>query len=142
MSNPNLGKVGKRFGEGQDPTLGGRKKSYVNQVWELMGITKDEDKIILMSKEDKYKFIQNLFDMPLEELEKLANNTKLPVFVVTVIRALIADIADGKTFTMQQFFDRFYGKAHQSMELSGDAQQPVVHVIAIQPKDITSDKIE
>lgn len=135
-------KNGVKFGEGQAINLAGRPKSYINQVWELMGITKDEDKVVLLSKEDKYKFIQGLFEMPLDQLQELANNTKLPVFVVTIVRALICDIADGKTFTIQQFFDRFYGRAGQSLELTGEPTKPLVTIVKVHEDVRKSDKIE
>jgi hypothetical protein len=140
--NKDIANIGVKFGAGQPNTLGGRKKDRINEVWAILGVTNDEDKVIIMSKEEKYKFIQGLFEMTLDQLHETASNPKMPVFMVSIVRALISDIEKGVIWTVNSFFDRFYGKAPQSLELSGDNAKPLVTVVKFQDDDGISDKIE
>lgn len=109
------GKGGLKFGEGQDTSLGGRKKSYLNEVWKIVLGTDstEEERTIILAKDDKYKLIESIFEMPVSKLQEVANNEKTPAFILNIITAIIGDIEERKTFTIDKYFDRFFGKASQ-----------------------------
>jgi len=140
--NKDIANIGVKFGEGQPTGLGGRKKDRINEVWAILGVTNDEDKVIIMSKEEKFKFIQGLFEMTLDQLHETASNPKMPVFMVSIIRALISDIDKGVNWTVNSFFDRFYGRAGQSLELTGEPTKPLVTIVKVHEDVRKSDKIE
>lgn len=106
------GKGGLKFGEGQPTNLGGRKQSRINEVWKIVLGTDDlQEREIILPKEDKYKIIESIFEMPVIKLQEIANNEKTPAFILNIITAIIGDIEERKTFTIDKYYDRFFGKA-------------------------------
>jgi hypothetical protein len=121
-----------------NPTKGGRKQSILNAVWTiLVDSDNEEDRHLSMSKEDKYKFIEMLMEMPFNKLKDLAESctydvdanpkvvddillkkiskiqTTMPIYMLNIITAIFQDVQEGKTTTIDKYFDRFYGKAAQ-----------------------------
>lgn len=106
-----------QFGKGQDPTKGGRRKSVINEIWAIITDNDKYEKELVMSKEDKYKFIEMLLEMPLKRLQKISENSNLPVFMLAIISAIISDLQEGKTTTVDKYFDRFYGSAKSTADI-------------------------
>jgi len=69
--------------------------------------------------------------------QRLAERALLAV----IVDAMIDKAADGDLPAAKEIFDRLDGKAHQSMELSGDSDNPIVSEIQvklIKPNDPAS----
>lgn len=106
------GKGGLKFGEGQRTDLGGRKKNRLNEVWKiLLGEHEEEERELILSKEEKYRLIEQLFDLNSNQLQGIINNDSTPVFVVNIALAIMTDMQEGRTVTIDKYWDRFYGKA-------------------------------
>lgn len=113
-------KKGKKFGSGQATNLGGRKQSRINEVWKIVLGTEDvEDREIILPKSDKYKIIESLFEMSIKKLEIIADKSDTPAFIVNIIKAILGDIAEKRTFTIDKYYDRFFGKADTKVSLTG-----------------------
>lgn len=105
---------GKKFGEGQNMAGNGRKRNYFNEVWSMIVKTDDEEKEVQLSKSDKYRLIERFLELPLGDLKSIARNQSLPVFLVNIASAIAKDIEEGRTVTIDKYFDRFYGRAEQT----------------------------
>lgn len=76
--------------------------------------TDDEEKEVQLSKSDKYRLIERFLELPLGDLKSIARNQSLPVFLVNIASAIAKDIEEGRTVTIDKYFDRFYGRAEQT----------------------------
>jgi hypothetical protein len=115
---------GVKFGQGQDPTKGGRKKEHINQVWKLIiGTDNEEEREITLSKDEKYKLLERLFDLNLQQLQDIVGNANTPVFVVSIITAIFQDMDEGRTITMDKYWDRFYGRADSKMDITSKGEK-------------------
>lgn len=113
------GKGGVKFGQGQDPTKGGKKKDRINEIWQIVtGSPNDEERVILLSKSEKYKLIEVIFELPLSKLQDIISNENTPAFVVNIAMAIVGDIEERKTFTIDKYFDRFFGKAGEKLDIT------------------------
>lgn len=109
-----------RFSSTTQPTNRGRKKSLYKRLKELV---KKND--VQLTKEDFCKIVNHLLDMPIAEVKKIGMDEATPIWVVCIVRAIIADASSGVTKTLDSLFDRLFGKAIQptkdeiSLQLKG-----------------------
>jgi hypothetical protein len=107
MKNNNpTGKGGVKFGQGQNSTQGGRKQSLITRAWQI----EIDEQTVTFSKEDKYRLIEQLMELPLQKVKDIANNVDSPIFITTIAKALLKDLKQKKTKTIDIFFKRFFGK--------------------------------
>lgn len=109
-----------RFSSTTQPANRGRKKSLYKRLKELV---KKND--VQLTKEDFCKIVNHLLDMPIAEVKKIGMDEATPIWVVCIVRAIIADASSGVTKTLDSLFDRLFGKAIQptkdeiSLQLKG-----------------------
>ena len=56
--------------------------------------------------------------------------------------ALIKKAREGDVNAYQKLMDSGYGTAPQSIDVTGDSVQPIIHVVSINREDLQSDEIE
>ena len=110
--------AGVRFGSGQDPTLGGRKKK-IYTVLKEKGFSKDDIRAAYLE----------LLHYDVTELEELINRNKgksasqiqedgsaVPALYVIVARSLIKAKAKGDLRHVDRMIEQVIGKSHQTIE--------------------------
>lgn len=120
-------KIGNRFSsENQPKKHNGRKPSIYKQIRNLTGKMVGYE----LEKEDYMSVIRFLMEQPAGVLQKLAfvevngktmPNPTTPVWVLSIISAINADMRYGRTSTIDSLFDRIFGKATQLIEGEIDA---------------------
>lgn len=121
MARKDISKDGVKtqFGSGQPTNLGGRKKNRLNEIWKIVVGSEDEsERVIIMSKEEKYKLIESLFELPLSKLQGIVENDNSPAFVVNIAMSIVGDIEERRTLTIDKYFDRFFGKAESKVDMT------------------------
>lgn len=71
---------------------------------------------VSLSKEDKFTIIESLLEMPIADLKALAKSPQTPAFVVVAASAIAGDIQRKKLDSINDLFDRFFGKPKQTMQ--------------------------
>lgn len=107
----NISDLGKstRFSSTNQPQRNGRKPSTYALIRKLFGTDAEAE----LSKEDYYKLIAYLLERPIDDLQKLAKDKSAPIWIVTIVRAILKDASKGLMFTVDSLFDRLFGKAIQ-----------------------------
>lgn len=85
-----------------------------------------DDSTRAISREDAYKLMSHLLSCSKTQLEAMARNPDLPISIVCQIKAIVTDMANGKTDTVDKLFDRLYGKSMQPMEITGGEGMPLI----------------
>jgi len=111
--NPNIKQYGKetRFKRGTVPNKNGRPITSYKTICSRLNI---EHKV-KMTKEEKYALAEALLEMSISDLEKLANNKKVPIFISTFANSLIKGAASGNISSIESLFDRFFGRPTQEI---------------------------
>jgi len=109
-------KLGNRFSKTNQPSKNGRKPSRMNLLFSAFKV---EDETRSVGKEDIFKLMAYILGCTKGEIETMLRNPELPFSVACQIRAIITDVQNGKTDTIDRIFDRVYGKATTPMELTG-----------------------
>ena len=73
--------------------------------------------------------IKMLIGLPENEVRKIAHDIELPI-MVTVIAKKLLDLDYGSR-ELSALIDRILGKASQSIQLTGDAEKPIIQEIKI-----------
>ena len=114
MPNKNINEhnKGTRFTSENQPKNRGRKKS------KLKGMIEKND----LGADDINNMLSNLIDKDQDELQEIANDSKTPIIMRTFAGALLKDIKDERTGTLENMLDRWVGKATQKVEQTGDME--------------------
>lgn len=115
--------------KGESGNSNGRPRRALHELCEKTGV----DFQVSLSREDKMQILESMLEMSIEELKLIATDSKSPAFMVLVASALRADIADGKMYSMNSLFDRFFGMPEQrsKMQLVGDDGGPLITSVVI-----------
>lgn len=119
---------GNRFSSTNQPKNRGRKPSLYTHIRKLLAMNVD----IELSKEDYYKIIAFLMERPFEDLKKIARNEKIPVWIITLVKAMANDINAGRMTTLDSLFDRLFGKAQQPVTNKNESTIEIKGSIPIQ----------
>jgi len=114
---------GNRFTRDKQPKNPGRKPSRFEQ---LVAAFRLEDTTRQISKADVLRLMAYLLSCTKTEIEVMLRNPELPFAIVGQIRAMITDVQNGKTDTIDKIFDRVYGKATTPMEITGAGGSPLI----------------
>jgi hypothetical protein len=103
-------KIGKehRFTADNQPNKNGRKASLYHSI-----VAKTDGKLRKKEYFDVMRFIMEQSKQTLEAILKEAKenpDTKTPIWVCTIIRAILKDVRYGRTVILEKFFDRMFGK--------------------------------
>lgn len=118
MSFENGNNIGKQFTSDNQPAKNGRKPALYKQLKEITGKKVDFE----LSKEDYFKMIRFLMEQSKTTLEAIledANNnpeSKTPIWISNIIRAIMTDTKYGRTCTVEMLFDRLFGKSMQPVD--------------------------
>lgn len=135
-------KMGNRFTSENQPKKRGRGRlSMLKYIQSMTGKGVNSQS----SKEEILKVIQLLFESSTAELEPLLKdpdnpnkpNKDTPIWVLSIISAINADIRYGRTSTVEMLFDRIFGKDMQPVELTGAKGSPL-----FVPSQMTTEEIE
>lgn len=130
VPNPeNIRGKGNRFSTTNQPANPGRKPSLYNHLRQLLGTEAEAE----LSREDYYRLIGCLLERPLGDLKTLATDKKTPVWVVSVVRAIVKDAQAGRMNTLDSLLDRLFGKASQP--LTGKDQTPLFEAMTDEELD-------
>ena len=112
MNNKDIVEVGKktRFSKDNQPAIRGRKPSRLRKFLKENNL--DSRDIQLLAGNLMYK--------SRAELTAIAKDPKLPILVSGCAAALLKDMSKGTTNSLQWLIDRAFGKALESVHLSGD----------------------
>lgn len=117
MPNPeNIKGKGNRFSSTNQPANPGRKPSLYNRIKKLIGT----DANVELSKEDYYKLIGCLLERPISDLKKIADDSQTPIWIISIIRAVMKDAQEGRLNAIDALFDRLFGKASQPITGKND----------------------
>lgn len=105
-------------GESGNPN--GRPRKVLRQLEEKIGV---EFKVSL-SKEDIFHILQSMCELSVDEIKGIAQDKSSPVFMVNIANAIKEDIDKGRTTTLDNLFDRFFGKAKPIQDPSGETPLP------------------
>lgn len=95
-------------GESGNPS--GRPRKVLKELEEKVGVNFR----VSLSKEDKFAILESMMEMSMEELRSIATDPRAPAFMILVASAIRKDFKDGRLNTINDLFDRFFGKAHQT----------------------------
>ena len=107
MANPeNIRGKGNRFSSTNQPPNRGRKKTLFRQMvekWKKDGTPKP-------SKEDYNKMICYLMERTAKEIKEIGEDENTPIWVKSIILAIVKDMKNGRATTINTLFDRILGK--------------------------------
>ena len=115
--NPDIGK-NTRFKRGQVANPNGRP---VNRVLNTLSkaLTKTRAEELSMTKAEVEEWEGKLITLCLEDLKKICKDPDAPTYAVNVAMAIITDIKNGRTITIDKLRDRRYGKVSDKLEITG-----------------------
>lgn len=117
MNNGNLRPPWKP-GESGNPN--GRPKSRVKDTLvQSLKLAKKKDIKAYLSAVEVKEWEEYLLSASSEDLVILGQNPQIPIYVRTIARALMIDLKNGKTTTLDKLRDRVVGKEVQKLELTG-----------------------
>lgn len=94
----------------------GRKSSLMEAFIHAMKLDdQDQD----LSKEDATKLLRYILLCNKAQLEAVARNTDLPIAVLGQIKAIVSDMAAGRTDAIDKIWDKIFGKTTTPIELTG-----------------------
>jgi hypothetical protein len=64
------------------------------------------------------KLLRFLLSCTKSQIEALLRDSNAPLFIVSLIRAIMTDLQNDKVDTVNRLFDRVYGKTFASTEIS------------------------
>ena len=133
MGNDKIKEYGKdtRFGYGQDPTKGGRKKK-------IYTILKDKG----FSKDDVVTAFTEMLFYSIEELKEVAQDNSKPVIMKIVATALRDAYVKGDYKKARDIIEQVIGRALQRTELTGKEGDAIRFILPSTSDDLTSDEIK
>ena len=127
-------KKGKRFSSEYQPS-NYRKQRLFTKIACMLG---DEKFSVTFSKKDFYDIYQTLASMTRKELIELREDENTPVFMISLINAIDKDCAEGNNKTIEMMFDRLFGRAAQSTDITSGGEKITVNP----PKIVFTDDYE
>lgn len=113
--------------KGQSGNPAGRAKSRVNEALKSIKMTKKafrEHYNMDLREVDEWERL--LLTLSRAELTRLGNREDLPVYVVSLIKAIMWDYNHGKTATIDRIRDRQFGAIVRRVEMSGPDGGPII----------------
>ena len=74
----------------------------------------------------------------MEEIKKIVNHPMAPLWMVNLASAIVSDIKRGSSDTIEKMFDRLFGRAAQSTDITSGGEKITVNP----PKIVFTDDYE
>jgi len=116
-------KHGRQFSASCQPK---NKRGSSSRFSQMIKAFQMDDESRTITKDDSYRLMTHLLMASKSQLEAMARNPDLPIAILTQIKAIITDLADGNTSTVDRLFDRLYGRSMQPMEIAGAKGIPLI----------------
>ena len=94
-------KPGKTFGSEYQPNR--RRTTLFKMLADIIG---EQDVQVSLTKDDFYKCYQYIIELNAEEITRIINDPKTPVWMVSVAKAIVTDAQSGSSATIEKMFDR------------------------------------
>ena len=106
----------------------GREKNRINDfVKKVIGTSKERViETVGMTAAEIDAIEQRMLSVSLSEAQIIAKDDYTPVYMKNLALAIIIDMKNGKTDTIDKLRERQYGKVKQQIELTGKGGQPLV----------------
>ena len=128
--NPNIGKLGVKFGSGQSRSGSGRKKNIYTVLSEMNYSKDDITAIFLEVPFYNYK-----------QIVVAANDTTKPIIINIIAKSLLNAYELNDYRIVKEIIEQLIGKATQRNEI--ESTTPVINFIVAQAAtDITNDEID
>lgn len=126
MANPeNL--RGHEFRKGQSGNPKGRPKNRVPEmIVDALKLRSRKELTAGMSIEEVQQWEQFLMVASSDDVVILAQDSGIPVYARALAKAILVDMKNGKTRTLDKLRDRTYGKVTDRVELTGRDGAPLV----------------
>lgn len=113
---------GNKFGEATrfqpGNKLGGRKPDRVAAILNK-AISAHQASQLNLTRQEVEEWEGKILTLTIDDLKKISKEQETPAYVVNVIMAIIADIKNGRTNTLDKLRDRQFGKVADKVELTG-----------------------
>ena len=107
-------KIGNRFSTFKQPSNSGRKCSHFKQVQKAFDSLDDNERL---SKEDLLRLLKYIIMCNRYQLEEVARHPDIPIIMANQIKAIVTDLAKGKTETVDRIWDLVFGKTIEPIEI-------------------------
>lgn len=98
--------------------LGGRKPDRVAAILNK-AISAHQAAQLNLTRQEVEEWEGKILTLTIDDLKKISKEQETPAYVVNVIMAIIADIRNGRTNTLDKLRDRQFGKVADKVELTG-----------------------
>lgn len=110
---------------GQSGNPNGRPRKFIKTLEEKIGVEFG----VALSREDKFAILESMLEMSITELKLIESDLHVPSFMTIIATALVKDYKNGSLYTITELFDRFFGKARQTQEITGAGGEPLVPTV-------------
>ena len=115
-----------RFKPGQSGNPAGRPKSKaITQMTRIIG-KKALKKAYGMSSSEVDEWERRMLACTLADLQLIARNDETPIYPKNLAMAIIIDMKNGRTTTVDKIRDRQYGSVKQQVEVTGKDGAPLM----------------
>lgn len=132
-------KIGNRFTSDKQPPrdrVGRKRNTFKDCMKKVFNKTIPNG----MSEEDCERWEQFLIGAKKSELEAMAKNPDAPIYALNLATAIVADMKNGRTSTVDAIYQRHYGKA-KKLDLTTNGKDMQVQAIQVEVID-SRDQIE
>ena len=126
-------KPGKTFSSEYQPNR--RRTTLFKMLADIIG---EQEVKVSLTKDDFYKCYQYIIELNAEEIARIINDPKTPVWMVSVAKAIVTDAQSGSSATIEKMFDRLFGRAAQSTDITSGGEKITVNP----PKIVFTDDYE
>jgi hypothetical protein len=120
VMDPNMGKA-TQWKRGQSGNPNGRPRKVLSALAKKVGV----DFNVSLSKQDKFAILESMLEMNVKQLKELSLDKTTPAFMVIVSNAIRADLAAGKMHTVNDLFDRFFGRPNVTTKTELDVSDTI-----------------
>lgn len=113
--------LGKKFSKDYQPA-NRRKASLFKMLADVIG---EQEMEVSFTKEDFYKCYQYLIELTKDELKGIISNPMTPIWMISVASAIVTDAKSGSSQTIEKMFDRLFGRAAQSTDITSGGEKIV-----------------
>ena len=104
--------VGRKFSSEIQPKKNGRKPAIYKQLAAMVG----KQVNLSLSKDDFLKLQHWVLERNKAELQSIIKDPETPIFMSSMIAAVVGDMNNGSYSTVERTYERLFGSAKQTIE--------------------------